>query len=59
MDEWKIRRITEKLGLPYPECENERRILLEIACEKVDLPIPECENEEDILYREIEEYEDD
>ena len=50
MEREKIERIAEKLGLPYPN-ENEEDILIRIACEKLSVSFPSCENEEDMLYR--------
>ena len=59
MEREKIEKIAEKLGLPYPECENEEDILIQIACEKLGVSLPTCENEEEMLYRWIMEMEDD
>ena len=58
MERDKIEKIAEKLGLPYPD-ENEEDILIQIACEKLGVSIPTCENEEEMLYRWIMEMEDD
>ena len=46
-----LNRLAELLGLPYPDCENEERILIQMAAEHENLPIPDCENEERMLLR--------